>query len=128
MHNIKLARGFFRIWIAFSVLWVIGTAFVTHEIAEGLQPHDLSSNAHPYDDLIPSYAHCWDYRTKDGKRIQRKDIADTALLLIARCQAEADQKEAYWKGGLVAALVPFGLLVAGLVIAWIARGFIPRTA
>ena len=128
MGAIRVATGFFRLWIVLSVLWIIGTVVVTYQIADNVPTRDLTAAPSDFDDLLPAYSHCWDYRTKDGRRIDRKDISKELLLLVARCQQESDKKDAYLIGASTAVGVPIGFLLIGLVIAWIIRGLVPRTA
>jgi len=35
-----------------------------------------------FDDLIPKYKPCWDYRTDDGKNIDITKLSDEALVRV----------------------------------------------
>jgi hypothetical protein len=32
-----------------------------------------------FDDLVPEYEHCWDYRTSDGQKVDRSKFSKEAL-------------------------------------------------
>lgn len=76
-----------------------------------------------FDDLIPKYKPCWDYRTDDGKNIDIKRLSDEALVRIYECQLETDRTALLTAAAATTIGVPLLALILGWLLLWIARGF-----
>jgi hypothetical protein len=78
-----------------------------------------------FDDLIPAYEHCWDYRTNDGQRVSVDRFSDEALAQVAECERTTDRWEIFRNGVLIALGVPIIALGLGWAFVWAFRGFLP---
>jgi hypothetical protein len=76
--RVRFASGLFRLWVVFSVLWLAGPGAYIIAGYQNAALHDLKQPVQ-FDDLIPAYESCWDYRTSDGKQV---DV--TRFLVIKR--------------------------------------------
>jgi hypothetical protein len=77
----------------------------------------------PFDDLIPRYKPCWDFRTKDGKNIDIKQLSDAALVGIYECQLRTEKLAFLQSAVTTVAGVPVLTLFLGWSMLWIGRGF-----
>ena len=67
--TVRFASGLFRLWVVLSVLWFLGAGAYIVASYQNLPPHVMKSGQLMFDDLIPAYEHCWDYRTSDGRLV-----------------------------------------------------------
>jgi hypothetical protein len=122
--QIRLAKGLWRLWLVASVIWVsyfsvsFGTAYVA--LAPRVKPVGLS-----FDDLIPQYKSCWDFRTEDGKNIDIQQMSDAVLVGIYQCQLKADKLALLKSAAITVAGGPFLSFILGWSLLWIGRGFRP---
>ena len=116
----NLQRGFMRLWIVGAVLWVGAGIW--------MQFPDWQAN---WDGTVQRQA---EERSEMQLRLQR-DCGDTASpnwRMTSQCDSALArvEMEAYapsfqppWKMAAVLFAGPFGILLVGNIIAWIARGF-----
>jgi hypothetical protein len=70
MH-IRWSRGLWRLWLVASLIWV-GCFAVFYGTAYSALKDKVKPSVGYFDELIPKYKPCWDYRTDDGKNIDTK--------------------------------------------------------
>jgi hypothetical protein len=78
-----------------------------------------------FDDLIPIYEHCWDYRTSDGQKLDRSKFSDELLAQIAECERTADRWLIVRNGVLIVLAIPIIVLGGGWSFVRAFRGFVP---
>ncbi|BBO06584.1 hypothetical protein SG09_59340 [Bradyrhizobium ottawaense] len=76
-----------------------------------------------FDDLIPQYKPCWDYRTADGKNIDITKLSDDALIRVYECQLEVERSTLLRTAAATIVAGPVLTLVLGWSLLWIGRGF-----
>ena len=86
----RVTAGLFRLWVVLSVLWLAAAGAYTVVSYQNVSLPDLK-NGLMFDDLIPAYEACWDYRTSDGKRVDRSRFSDEALAQVAECERGEDR-------------------------------------
>jgi hypothetical protein len=101
---VSLRRGFFRLWVVVSVLWISGVAATTY-----------------YETGIPSATRsCAELleftEDKTGRKLGAPDVAD--------CEQVWQQKQLKIAG--TALVPPGGALVLGILIGWVWGGFRQR--
>jgi hypothetical protein len=62
-----------------SVLWLAGAAAYLAISYQSVGLPDLKTGHRMFDDLIPAYEDCWDYRVGDTKRVDRSAYSDRVL-------------------------------------------------
>jgi hypothetical protein len=69
--------GPLRLWVVFSLLWlaVIGAYIIVSY--QNVALRDLKN------ENIPAYDLCWDYRTNDGRKVDRSSFSGEALVQVA---------------------------------------------
>jgi hypothetical protein len=122
--RVRFASGLFRLWVAFSVVWLAAAGAYPALAYQEVVPPDLK-NGRMFDDLVPRYEYCWDYRTSDGTKVDRKDMGDSALMLIAECERAVDRWFILRNGTLIALCVPIIVFCLGWGFVWAFRGFLP---
>jgi hypothetical protein len=108
----RVARGLFRLWVVASVLWIVGTAAYVTNSYQTVSLRDLKKGLN-FDDLVPAYAHCWDYRT-------------TNLAGVAECERSADRSDIIKQGVVIAFGIPVAIFVLGWAMLWAYRGLLPN--
>ncbi len=119
----RVVAGLFRLWVVLSVLWLAGAgAYIAASYQNAPLP-DLKRPGVKFDDLVPSYEHCW---VSYGKKIDANDfISDEALGVIAECERTVD-RWAILKTDIPIALgIPFAVFIIGWGLIWAFRGFLP---
>jgi hypothetical protein len=124
--RVRFALGLFRIWVVLSVLWLAGVGTYTYLAYQGAPLPDLKRPV-LFDDLIPAYEHCWDYRTSDGQKVDVSKFSNEALAQVAECEREADRWLILRSGVLFALGVPIIIFGFGWGFVWAFRGFLPAT-
>ena len=82
-----------------SVVFGCGRVYIVASY-QNVPPHVMKSGQLMFDDLIPAYEHCWDYRTSDGRLVDRRDFSDQALVQVAECERTADRWQVVRTGAL----------------------------
>src|SRR5579864_4959658 len=95
--DVRVARGLFRLWVVASVLWIMGTAAYVTNSYQTVSLRDLKKGMN-FDEIVPAYKHCWDYRmTPGGVKLNSdqiiKTFSDEALAVIAECERSADRSD-----------------------------------
>jgi hypothetical protein len=122
--KVRFASGLFRLWVVFGVLWIAAVGVYTGVSYQNVALPDLKGHQIIFDDLVPIYQDCWDYRTSNGERI-RSGFSDEALAQIAECERTADRRAVLKNGILIAVSIPIIGLVLGWAFVWALRGFLP---
>jgi hypothetical protein len=125
--GIRWSRGLWRSWVVASSVWVICFAVIYGNAYTALLPRVTSSDVKravgPFDDLIPKYKPCWDYRTDDGRNIDITKLSDDALIRVYECQLEVDRLTLLRTAAATIAAGPVLTLLLGWSLLWIGRGF-----
>src|SRR5258706_16073446 len=83
----------------------------------------LSSGVKPsvgsFDDLIPKYKPCWDYRTDDGKNIDITKLSDDALVRVYECQLKVDKSTLLKTAGAAGISGPLLTFMLGWSLLWL---------
>jgi hypothetical protein len=125
--GIRWSTGLWRLWVVASSVWVICfaviyfTAYAT--LPSSVTPSDVKPAVGLFDDLIPKYKPCWDYRTDDGKNIDVTKLSDDALIRVYECQLEVDRSTLLRTAAATIAAGPVLTFVLGWSLLWIGRGF-----
>jgi hypothetical protein len=120
--RIRWSRGLWRLWLVASLIWG-GCFAVFYGTAYSALKNEVKPSVGYFDDLIPKYKPCWDYRTDDGKNIDIKKLSDEALVRIYECQLEADRTALLKAAAATTIGVPLLALIFGWLLLWIGRGF-----
>jgi hypothetical protein len=120
--RIRWARGLWRLWFVASLIWVICFA-VFYGTAYSALPPKVKPSVGYFDDLIPKYKPCWDYRTDDRKNIDIKKLSDEALVRIYECQLKVDQTSFLMSAAATVIGGPLLSFIFGWLLLWVARGF-----
>jgi len=124
--RVRFAAGLFRLWVVFSILWLLAVGAYTFVAYRDAVPPDLTHKQVIFDDLIPAYEHCWDNRTSDGQKVDPTGkFSGAALAQIAECEREADRWLILKSGILFAVGIPIIVLAFGWAFVWAFRGFLP---
>jgi hypothetical protein len=130
-------RGFFRLWVVLSVLWIGGNVYL-------IQPKTYTRFSNAVYEVKSSDGRVRKFNLAGSQaeltadiatwmQTQRPDIDiselqtdldELVIAIKAEYQAEVDEAKKAW---LVTVLPPVALLGLGLCSFWIARGFRPRT-
>jgi hypothetical protein len=125
--GIRWSRGLWRLWIVASSIWVICFAVTYGSAYAALRSKVTAADVRPpigtFDDLIPQYKPCWDYRTADGKNIDITKLSDDALISIYECQLGVERSTLLRTAAVTIAAGPMLTLVLGWSLLWIGRGF-----
>jgi hypothetical protein len=123
--QIRISTGLLRLWLVATVIWVayFALSFGSEYVALASK---VKTNAVSFDDLIPVYKPCWDYRTEDGKNIDVTKLSDSALIRIYECEHRIDRFDLVKRALTTMAGVPLLLFVFGWSLLWIGRGFRPQ--
>lgn len=93
--GIRWSRGLWRLWVVASSVWVICFAVSYGSTYAALRSKVTAADVRPpigsFDDLIPQYKPCWDYRTADGRNIDITMMDNSALVRVYECQREIDR-------------------------------------
>jgi hypothetical protein len=142
----RWGRGFFRLWVAVTIIWMAGVAAILGtEHFKGLWSPDVKFEVtykggftdtldgsrtpeHLKQQIIEDVKMDAALLVKQGNSAEAKkqieDAATNADQLLKALADEKAQRSDRWPRALAVMLAPpFGLLVLGLTIAWIARGF-----
>jgi hypothetical protein len=139
-------RGFFRIWLALSALWVLGTAFVVADTKskyitdQAFVMKDATSGFYKLDNYFDRYDAA--FKAAHWEVEFPNNVTLFVVNGIPKSVVEAKGKEFYqnyseprtaemnaarfdyWsKGALIAIVPPFVLLCFGVLTAWIFAGF-----
>jgi hypothetical protein len=120
----RIAAGLFRLWVVLSVLWLAGAGAYIIADYQDVALHDLKQPVQ-FDDLIPAYEDCWDYRTSDGKQVDVTRFSDQALAQVAECERTMDRWAILKTGTAIALGIPIAILIVGCALVWAFRGFLP---
>lgn len=128
--RITWTRGLWRLWLVASVIWV--ACFVAfYGMAYSALPPKVVPSVSLFDDLIPKYKPCWDYRTDDGKNIDIRKLSDDALIRVYECQLKTDKSSLLKSAAATTIGGPLLSFIVGWLLFWVARGFtqnVPRGA
>jgi hypothetical protein len=103
--NVRWGRGFFRIWLVLSVLWIAGAVWVeTRPLSPGLLP--------------TPQAECEAAEARSGVKTPDCVAAMEFVFDAARRQQKTDAEKMAW-----VLVPPVLLLLAGAAVAWAVRGF-----
>ena len=80
-----------------------------------MTPSDVKPAVGPFDDLIPKYKPCWDYRTDDGRNIDITKLSDDALIRVYECQLEVERSTLLRTAAATIAAEPRANTCVGLV-------------
>jgi hypothetical protein len=105
--------------ICFAVIY--GTAYTS--LPSRVTPSDVKPEVVPFDDLIPKYKPCWDYRTNDGRNIDITKLSDDALIRVYECQLDVERSTLLRTATATIAAGPVLTLLMGWLLLWIGRGF-----
>jgi hypothetical protein len=122
--SIRVAAGLFRLWVVFSILWLAGAGAYMIAAYKNTPLHDLKRPV-MFDDLIPGYEYCWDYRTSDGQKADVTKFSNEALARVAECERRADRWMTLRNGIPIALAIPIIVLGFGWAFVWVFRGFLP---
>lgn len=122
--RIQIGRGLWRLWLVASVIWVGGFSIYFYSAYQRLAPKTIQHGTLTFDDLIPSYKPCWDYRTEDGRNIDIKQLSDSALVKVYACQLKVDQTDLLKTAVLTIVAIPLAVLLLGWALLWAGRGFV----
>lgn len=118
----RWARGFFRLWVVFSILWVtIVAAFSYDSFPTSKKPWfeiQFRGESFTKSELIAS---------ADRAKQEDNSLAEAqflTLLTVLDRRIENAQKQAIQGGLMIGFLVPLSLLVFGSLVAWAIRGFL----
>src|SRR5215467_3832862 len=117
----RVTAGLFRLWVVLSVLWLAAAGAYTVVSYQNVSLPDLK-NGLMFDDLIPAYEACWDYRPF-GKKVDRARYSDEALAQVAECERTVDRWQVVRDGLLIALGIPIAIFVVGWALIWAFRGF-----
>jgi hypothetical protein len=120
--QIRWAHGLWRLWLVASLIWVTCFAVIYGSAYTALAPK-VKPSVGWFDDLIPKYKPCWDYRTDDGKNIDITKLSDEALVRVYECQLNADKSSLLMSAAATVIGGPLLSLLLGWSLLWIARGF-----
>lgn len=120
--RIRWSRGLWRLWLVASLIWV-GCFAVFYGTAYSALKNEVKPSVGHFDDLIPKYKLCWDYRTEDYKKTDLERLSDEALARIYECQLEADRTALLKTAAATTIGGPLLALIFGWLLLWIARGF-----
>jgi hypothetical protein len=138
-------RGFFRLWVVTSALWVIGVGVVAFQMSPTLQPvefvmPDATSGFFKLDNVFEQFAPAF-------KAVHSQvDFPNNVTLFVHSSVPEATLKTQapeffktysapraddltkarfrFWTNALLAALLPaLGILSLGILVGWIFKGF-----
>ena len=125
--GIRWSKGLWRLWVVASFVWVICFAVIYGNAYTALPPRatpsDVKPAVGPYDDLIPKYKPCWDYRTNDGRNIDITKLSDDALIRVYECQLEVERSTLLRTAAATITAGPVLTLLLGWSLLWIGRGF-----
>jgi hypothetical protein len=123
--GISWSRGLWRLWIVASSIWVICFAVTYGSPYAALRSNVTAAVVRPpigmFDDLIPQYKRCWDYRTADGKNIDITKLSDDALIRTYECQLGVERSTLLRTAAVTIAAGSVLTLVLGWLLLWIGR-------
>jgi hypothetical protein len=122
--RIRFAAGLLRLWVVFSILWLVGAGAYMTAAYQNTPLHDLKQPV-LFDDLVPAYEHCWDYKTSDGQKVDVTKFSNEALAQVAECERTTDRWSIVRNGILIALGIPIIVLGFGWAFVWAFRGFLP---
>ena len=130
-------RGFFRLWVVLSVLWIGGNVYLIQpktytRFSNAVYEVKSSDGRVRKFNLAGSQAELaadiakWMQAQRPDIEISelQTDLDELVIAIKAEYQAELDEAKTAW---LVTVLPPFALLGFGLCVFWIVRGFRRRT-
>jgi hypothetical protein len=106
----RWGRGFFRLWLALSVIWIAVTGYTARDDLWLLTQWDVLKD-----------------RSEGGSSHPTKETASTdnqALLNQRIAEASQVLRETAFGALGVVLLPPLSTLLAGLLLSWIGRGFL----
>jgi len=115
------------VWVVASLAWVTcfaviyGTAY--NALPSKVTPSDIKPAVGRFDDLIPKYKPCWDYRTDDGRNIDITKLSDEALVRVYECQIDVERQTLLKTAAATIATGPILMLALVWSLLWIGRGF-----
>jgi hypothetical protein len=120
--QVRWSTGLWRLWVVGSLIWAILFA-VIYGMAYTALPPKVTPSVGFFDDLIPKYKPCWDYRTPDGKNIDIRTLSDEALIRVYDCQLSVDRSALLMTATATVIGGPLVALIFGWSLLWIGRGF-----
>jgi hypothetical protein len=120
--RVRWDRGLWSIWLVASFIWV-ACFVVFYGTAYSALPPKVKPSLGYFDDLIPKYKPCWDYRTDDGKNIDISKLSDDALVRIYECQLNMDQSSLLMSAAATVIGGPLLAFIFGWLLLLVARGF-----
>jgi hypothetical protein len=117
VQRMNWRRGFFRIWVVFSILWIGGVAYLDHDqVCARYSPAERRQNAND-----PRRNSDGTFNVKPGELFPHGDMRPPNCFLVS------DEARPDWDTRFPAILgllkLPLVLLVGGLILGWVARGF-----
>jgi hypothetical protein len=106
----QIARGFFRLWLVTSILWMVAIGIVTwKKLPVDDWTRDTECARKTIDECVRDYA-----AKHPGEFNPNEYLHDATV---------REQREAIWVGAFVALLPPMLVLLLGAALAWAFSGF-----